>query len=645
MLALQQTRALIDRARTDTVSAADAEVRRFFETAPGVTDELVAQASRGALPLDDFDRLAALFAERLRHVPGLAWIGYADAASGRYVGATRYDDDEIVEYIANPNVDGGMPRQTAVTADGQRLTPSHVENNPYLVVTKPWYQLGIKTPGPTWTNFYQFTSGGPGITCMTRFTAPGAGAPTGLFHADLRVERIATFFTTMRIGDGGGVFLTDKNGRRLVSPATGAAPSAGTAVDLVAARGVATPDTPFTASSGGNNYEIVFKPIAVKGDLRLDLAVDIDLADVTAGIYRQALIASVIAAVATLLAAYLGVLLSSRIARPITVIASDMTAIGNFALSPQPAPRSFVREIAELGEAVDRMKANLRSFSHYVPTDLVRRLLAAGKEAELGGEVRQLTIFFSDVRNFTTMSEGMPPGELVAAMGRYFELMTTAITRHHGTVDKFMGDGIMAFYNAPGDLSDHARQACLGALEAQAALAAFARDSAPGQPDFATRIGLGLGEVLVGNIGTPTRFQYTLLGDQVNLASRLESLNKLYGTLIMGNEALFAEAGTGFEWRRLDRVAVKGRYQGTLVYELLGERGATAENVLTARDVYERALDAYFAGDFLQAEAGFKAAAACRSNDLASRMMAERSHELAAAPPSEWNGIHVMHEK
>jgi adenylate cyclase len=304
-----------------------------------------------------------------------------------------------------------------------------------------------------------------------------------------------------------------------------------------------------------------------------------------------------------------------------------------------------VREIAKLGHAVDGMKASLRSFGRYVPTDLVRTLLAAGTEARLGGDIRRLSIFFSDVADFTSISEGLAPRPLVAAMGRYFALMTEAISRHHGTVDKFMGDGIMAFFNAPLDLPDHPRQACLAALAAQAALARAAAENRAGDPVFRTRIGLGLGDVLVGNIGTPERFAYTLLGDEVNLASRLEGLNKLYGTAIIASEEMAAAAGDGFEWRRLDRVAVKGRHQGTLVCELLGERGAVAAEIRTARNLYEAALAAYLTGDFIQAAAGFDATAAVRPNDLAAPMMAERSRALAADPPADWTGIHIMHEK
>jgi hypothetical protein len=166
-----------------------------------------------------------------------------------------------------------------------------------------------------------------------------------------------------------------------------------------------------------------------------------------------------------------------------------------------------------------------------------------------------------------------------------------------------------------------------------------------GEPVFRARIGLGLGDVLVGNIGTPERFAYTVIGDEVNLASRLEGLNKVYGTAIMASDALVNETGGAFEWRRLDRVAVKGRTQGTLVCELLGERGSVAAEVLAARDAYERALERYFAAEFALAAALFADAVTARPHDFAARTMHARSLELLARPPRDWTGVHVMHEK
>ena len=646
ILTLSVTRTLIDQARTDAVNAAREETKQLFSTPPRIVSELAAAAHRGALPIENRDRLAAIFAEVLRVNPRLAFIGYGNAEGGWYIGAGRSNKDEIVEYAVDPAIDGGVPTQSVVAADGSRSPLAASGMAPFVATSRPWFKQGMAEPGPAWSGFYKFTSGVTGITCMSRFAPPGATAPTGVFHADLQVNGIAEFLSSLRIGKRGEVFLLDSDGHRVVNPIGKDVPAAAAAIDATAAqRASATLAAPLRWRSDRRLYEIVYEPVPTEGDVGLSIGVAIDLRDLSRGAIRHAVIAASVALATLLLAVLCGRVLSSRIAAPIIAIAADLTKVAAFSISRDPAPRSFVREVNELGAAVDRMKASLRSFAHYVPTDVVRTLLVAGREAELGGEIRRLTIHFSDVADFTTISEGMDPTRLVAATGRYFELMTGAIARHGGTVDKFMGDGIMAFFNAPDELPGHPRQACLAALEAQQLLAQMAAATPPGEPVFRARIGLGLGEVLVGNIGTPERFAYTLLGDEVNLASRLEGLNKLYGTAIIASEAVRDEADGGFEWRRLDRVAVKGRHQGTAISELMGLTGAVAANLLAARDVYERALGAYFAAEFVSAAELFAEAARLRPGDAAAAMMSERAFALASDPPLHWDGLHVMQEK
>ena len=160
-------------------------------------------------------------------------------------------------------------------------------------------------------------------------------------------------------------------------------------------------------------------------------------------------------------------------------------------------------------------------------------------------------------------------------MSEYLLEMSAILREEHGTIDKFLGDGILAFFNAPHDVPDHARRACTAAVRCMARLEELNRAwEAAGKSAFRVRIGLHVGDTLVGNIGTPERFDYTVMGDPVNLASRLESLNKLYGTSILTSDEVRREAGPGFEWRTLDRVAVVGRASATLVCELLGEAGS-----------------------------------------------------------------------
>ena len=645
VLTIAVTRDLIDQARIAAVNSAREETRQLFEAAPRIATEYTAMSRRSAINIDDRERLAAQFAERLRAFPFFYMMGYGDVA-GWYAGAARDSHDHIVEYFADPKVNGGLPTQFTVDADGRQSPADEPETAPYFVTARPWFKRGIAVDGVSWSDFYTFVTGVTGITAMSRLTPIGATEPRGVFQIDLKVSRMAQFLGALSVGKHGLVFLVDRDGKPVVDPADHDVTAASEAIAAAAPnRAAATLAEPALVWVHARRYEVVFEPVPTAGDIGLFIAVVVDLRDVSNGAYRHAAIATGLALFTVLLAVLLARRLSSRVADPIAAIARDLAQVGRFNISRDPAPRSFIREVSELGSSVDGMKASLRSFAHYVPTDLVRRLLADGSEAELGGEIRRLTIHFSDVADFTAMSEGVEPDRLVEAMGRYFELMAGALTRYGGTVDKFMGDGIMAFFNAPEELPGHAEKACLAALEAQALLTKMAAEAASGEPVFRARIGLGVGEVLVGNIGTPERFAYTLLGDEVNLASRLEGLNKLYGTAIMASVALVDEAGEGFEWRRLDRVAVKGRTQGTLVCELLGHKGEVSAEILAARDAYERALDAYFAAEFGAAGDLFDKAARLRPGDLGAPMMRERAHELAEDPPLQWSGVHVMMEK
>jgi len=358
---------------------------------------------------------------------------------------------------------------------------------------------------------------------------------------------------------------------------------------------------------------------------------------------RLAIITGIIILVITIIT----IIVAAKIRRLIRYLVSEFDNIGQFTLTDGQRVSSFIDEVRILDQSKEKMKTSLRSFGRYVPTDLVRKLIVSGEEAELGGERRKMTIFFSDIADFTSISEQMDPEAIVEELGDYFELMRESLNAYQGTLDKYMGDGILALFNAPQEVPDHETAACLAALDAQRRLAADrgARESA-GRPQFHARIGLDVGEVLVGNIGTSDRFSYTVIGDPVNLSSRLEGLCKFYGASIMGSEELKDATGDRFEWCFLDCVAVVGRSNSTRIHQLIGEKGAVSADILTARDRYEEAIALYMAADFAEASKLFAALARDWPDQTAAAIMARRARKLHRTPPEgDWTGVYVHTKK
>ena len=312
-----------------------------------------------------------------------------------------------------------------------------------------------------------------------------------------------------------------------------------------------------------------------------------------------------------------------------------------FSFAPTTVRASF-RDVEGVLDSLERAKTALRALGKYVPIDLVRQLYDDNREPELGGTMRDLSLMFTDIQGFTTLSERLPIDRLAQVFGLYIEAITAGIHDHHGTVDKYIGDGVMALWNAPEPLDHHAVAACRAALACvDRAAALFASPAWEGMPPLVTRFGLHRGEVMVGNFGAPDRMNFTALGDGVNLAARLEGLNKVYGTTIMVSESVWSEAKDAFCFRRLDRVAVKGKAHGVLVYELIGPAGASGPRVDAARR-YEAALDAHHRQDFAAA----LLILAENLDDPPSRMLAERCRTLAASPPPpDWDGVYIATSK
>ena len=305
-------------------------------------------------------------------------------------------------------------------------------------------------------------------------------------------------------------------------------------------------------------------------------------------------------------------------------------------------------EIGQLGDAFNSMVAGMQEkekirsvLRKAVSKEIADELLKRG-EINLGGEERTVTVLFSDIRGFTGISESLKPGALVSQLNGYFVAMDRAIEERKGVVDKFIGDAIMALFGAPvsgADDADNAQRAALGMV---AALERHnAERKAIGLPAWKNGIGLNTGPAVAGTMGSEERWSYTVIGDSVNLASRLEGLTKHYGVRILVSGATKAASKAGFTYRSLDLVRVKGKNEPVEVFELLGE-GAQPVSWLSD---FEEGVRSYRARDFTAAKARFEAVAAKAPDDVATKLYLERVQPLLAGVAAGWDPAHTMLEK
>ena len=296
----------------------------------------------------------------------------------------------------------------------------------------------------------------------------------------------------------------------------------------------------------------------------------------------------------------------------------------------------------------ERAKKELRgTFSKYVSPAIVNEILKDPKNLELGGRKERVTIFFSDVRGFTTISEKLDPRALSDLLNSYLTPMTELVFQNRGTLDKYMGDAIMAFFGAPIHYPDHAKYACQCALQSLEKLDQLKTEYRKKRlPLIDIGIGLNTGECSVGNMGSQTVRNYTVMGDAVNLASRLESINKTYGTRIIISEFTHIDVKDDFICREIDRVRVKGKLHPVKIFELMMERERTQNNVIEIAQYFAEGYNLYQQRNFNDAIEFFQKAIDRRPDDSTAKIYIERCQEFLNTPPPEnWDGVYVMKTK
>ena len=485
----------------------------------------------------------------LRVVPNFGWVYYT-TTDGSFYGAYRaLDSDEIIGDIRIiDNKDAANPTlQTLYTfhqADRTWTVKSENRTN-YDPRKRPYWEAGEKEPNGTWSEPYLFAYPTPIMGITYTLQQKIQDKFVGFWNVDFSLSSLDVFLNSVKIGKTGGVAIVSNKGNVIAAstPSKESLP-AGHQDQPIAKVIRKTWDHFQSANESAGPYFIgdfacYVRPISVEFGLHWNIITLIHEEDFLLPIYREARLALIVSGSLILMFGFLGALFFGFISKKLKQIAYELHQIGTFTFSPETFSDkvSFIKEVNMMNVATDQMKLALNSLTKYVPLDLVSKLMLSGKSATLGGEKQQITILFSDLANFTQIAEQTAPDTLLEILGEYFRAMNEIIEQHHGTVDKYVGDSIMAFWGAPTPQPDHSLNACKAALAMQEKFPTLWKKMNPEHRALLKqRIGINTGLAIVGNIGAPDRMDYTAIGDQVNLASRLENLNKFYGTKILLGE-------------------------------------------------------------------------------------------------------------
>jgi adenylate cyclase len=653
------------------VGSVQHEVRATLNDAWSVQQAVQSIFFQEAIKPTDEAKREFIFLALLRSHPTISWIAFG-FPDGNFFGALKAADDEIdmVEVKRNPDTGVRQQRVDTYTTQpgdvlfrGREITPSD-----FQATAQSWYKRAVAEDGPGWSMLSHLPyRDRAAIVTSTPIVIDLDFS--GVLAVVVELDRLSQFLADLQVGKTGTVVLLNRNGRIVASTVSAMMkrqeqgemprldmldrdhPMLASVAGLLDSNKVSLADLretrqlQTTGPIDGKEYFVTLSPLKFDN---WTVATVIPAADFLASIQRNVMILLIALAGLTFAIAAIAILTANRlVAAPLLRVAGQLRHIEEFRLDRVRRLPSPLRELDDLSGALLQMSRGLASFQKYMPTELVRTLVSRGIEARPGGQQQTLTVMFTDIVGYTGISERLGD-RVVPVLAEYLEVVSTAVLGRSGTIDKFIGDGVMAFWGAPVPNERHAFDACAAALECQRLLALqrAAAEHCRGTP-LRMRIGINTGRMLVGNIGSNERLSYTVIGDPVNVASRLEPLGKVYEVdIIIGEETRMA-AGDAIIVRRLDRVAVYGRSGGLAIYELLGLAEGAETAIPEWVRTYEAGLAAYEDRRWSEAIRLFEDTAAVRNGvDRPSEILIERCRSCLTDPPHEdWMPISILESK
>ncbi len=549
---------------------------------------------------------------------------YVGSKEGIYVGANDITLSSQTHYYTNPNKP--LPSNalySMIYIDGSKSPAPEIVNyrNRDLVAIcyeelslmnydprlRPWYQGALDTRGLYWTDVYVFRDTLDKGVSVSYPILDANEEIIGVFGVDISFVLLSGFLAEQKIGKSGEVYILDREGKIVVTPKIDDkehklnyhANALSDAYQEYRASG----EKSFYFESFGTKYLAHIDAVPFITGNEWLIAVVVPNSDFFGALQHTQMTILIITLSILFVSGLFVFYFSKKISSPIVVLAQEVDKISRLELASEVRVHSHIKEIMLMDASIAALRKAIRSFAKYVPRSVVKQLLLKGEEISLGGEKKEITILFTDITGFTTISDLNPTEYVMPLLSEYFDGLSKIILANEGIIDKFVGDGIMAFWGAPIETPDHAAKACMTALLTQAFIAQFnAKQKQAGYPEFFTRMAINTGTVIVGNIGTNERINYTVVGDAVNTAAHLQPVNKVYKTGIIITEATYKQLNSRFLVRCLDIYAVKGKKEKIKIYELVAmnegpkEVQATPSQVELCR-LFTQAQEAYHRQD------------------------------------------------
>jgi adenylate cyclase len=648
------SRALADVINAQIDSSVERELTAITNEAREAHSAIRTLFVQHVLETREADKREFAFLSQLQAQQDISWVAFG-WPDGTFFGAHKLGDLNL-EMMEIAPVNGKIKRRIdtySVVVGDIQFEKRRFEDTNYVVTDQEWYRTGTQSDEPRWFDVFVHPDGSrPSIS----YAGPVDvyEKRQGVLAVIIEYTRLSQFLANLSVGQSGAAFILGRGGAVVAAPDPDA--------DEVHMQRLDHPLLPIAQDAtkqaeslhDGNNtakqvrigaagkyYAVRLTPLTFAGWTLATVIPEAEFLGPIESTIRQLLIGL---ALLILAAGALSAWLARRlIATPLIVVVGELKHVARFDLDKVRRHASRLNEIENLSNAIADMAGGLVAFRKYISSDVVKTLVSEGVEPKPGGAMRKLTVLFVDIAGFTGLSERMGD-QIVPLLSKYLGTMSREVTIHGGTIDKFIGDAVMAFWGAPVANVDHALDACRAALACQRAILISELTDDSGRP-LRIRIGVNSGDMLVGNIGSEVRLNYTVIGDAVNVASRLEGANKEYGTEIIIGEETRRLAGERIQTRELDRLMVYGRTGGTAIFELLGltELGAAPPEWIA---LYECGLAAYRDRDFAGAANYFQQVLDRRSSDRPSRVLLGRCREYLESPPAEdWDGTNAMKGK